>query len=65
MEGKGLLMVACMELPREVHGHFIITGIKGNALYFTKLIGFKNEEAFGKAMADVAKRLTETKQGFM
>ena len=31
--------------------------IKGNAPYFTKLIGFKNDEAFGKAMANAAKKL--------
>ena len=37
--------------------------IKGNVPYFTKLIGFKNDEAFGKAMADASKSLKETKQG--
>jgi hypothetical protein len=55
MEGKGKLMVARMELPKELYDHFIITSIKGNAPYF--MIGFKNDEAFGKAMADAAKKL--------
>ena len=31
--------------------------IKGNASYFAKLIGFKNDEAFGKAMANAAKKM--------
>ena len=31
--------------------------IKGNVPYFTKLIGFKNDEAFGKAMANSAKKM--------
>ena len=31
--------------------------IKGNLPYFTKLIGFKNDEAFGKAMANAAKKM--------
>ena len=31
--------------------------IKGNVPYFTKLIGFKNDEAFGKAMANAAKKM--------
>ena len=50
-------MVTRMELPIEAHDHFVITGIEGNAPYFTKLIGFKNDEAFGKAMANAAKKL--------
>ena len=45
-------MVARVKLPKEVYAHFIITSIKGNAPYF--MIGFKNDEAFGKAMADAA-----------
>ena len=36
---------------------------KGNAPYFADLIGFKSDRAFGKAMADAAKSLKETKQG--
>ena len=31
--------------------------IKGNVPYFTQLIGFKNDEAFGKAMANAAKKM--------
>ena len=31
--------------------------IKGNVPYFTKLIGFKNDEAFGKAMANTDKKM--------
>ena len=31
--------------------------IKGTVPYFTKLIGFKNDEAFGKAMAKAAKKM--------
>ena len=31
--------------------------IKGNVPYCTKLIGFKNDEAFGKAMANAAKKM--------
>ena len=57
MEIKGLLMVTRMELPKEAHDHFVITGIEGYAPYYTKLIGFKNDEAFGKAMANAAKKL--------
>ena len=37
--------------------------IKGNASYLSNLIGFKSDRAFGKAMADAAKSLKETKQG--
>ena len=38
MEGKGLLMLARMELRKEVHDHFIITGIKGKwrMIYLSK-----------------------------
>jgi hypothetical protein len=39
------------------------TTLKGNAPYLTRLIGFQNDEAFGKAMANAAKSLKETKQG--
>ncbi len=31
------------------------TTLKGNAPYLTRLIGFQNDEAFGKAMANAAK----------
>jgi hypothetical protein len=37
--------------------------IKGNAPYLSNLIGLKSDRAFGKAMANAAKRLKETKQG--
>jgi hypothetical protein len=37
--------------------------INGNAPYLSNLIGFKSDKAFGKAMADAAKSLKETKQG--
>lgn len=40
-----------------------IFSIKGNAPYLPNLIGLKSDRAFGKAMADAAKRLKETKQG--
>jgi len=33
------------------------TGIYHVMPYFTKLIGFKNDEAFGKAMANAAMKL--------
>ena len=36
--------------------------IKGNAPYLSNLIGFKSNSAFGKAIADAAKQLKETKQ---
>ena len=50
-----MLMVTRMELPKEAHDHIVITGIERNAPYFTNLIGFKNDEAFGKVMANAAK----------
>lgn len=52
MEDKSLLMVAHMVLPKEVFDHFVITGIKGNAPYFTKLIGFNNDDVLGHKVSD-------------
>lgn len=37
--------------------------IKGNAPYLSDLIGFKSDRAFGKAIADAAKGLKETRLG--
>ena len=33
--------------------------IKGNAPYLTRLIGFQNDKAFGRAMANAAKNLKQ------